>query len=573
MAGGFSVGGLITGLDTGNIIAQLMRLERQPIVRLETRISALESEQSALRDLRTTLQTLRNRAQDYRFSDVFSQFNATSSEETVLTAEVTGANPAAGTYEVNVTQLASATVAESSGVLGSAINPAAALDSSGITTDVVAGDFTVNGVTFTVDPTTDTLNGILGQINASAAGVTATYDAVSDKVTFVNSTPGDTSLINFGAADDDSNFLEVLNVADATQSTGGGGSTEVPSTRNLGAVDPGETLNLSNFAGGAMTSGSFMINGITITVDVANDSLADILGQINDSDAQVTASYDATSDTIRIVSDTLGSRTVKFTAGTSNFLAITNLDTAVQTAGKDSQFTINGGAVKTRNTNEVADAIGGVTLEFLSLGTSTVAVSSDNDAIVEDVQEFIAAFNGAVDSVRGLVGPGGALENDGSIRMIESTLRSRIFSAVTGIGGTYSNLLEIGITTGDDFDATTVAHLELDEEEFLEALRDDRANIQDLFSNAGGTGIADIVFDYVDSVTATTGFLHDRAKANGTIDQLIQGINDRIERIEARLVQREQRLRQQFTRLEQLSASFQTQGTTLSSLISGYSFF
>ena len=566
----FSVGGLVSGLDTNSIIQQLMLLEQQPILRIQAQVASLEAQQQTIRDLRTELLTLRNRAQDFQFGAVFDQFLAASSEETILTAEVSGTNPVIGAYSVEVLQLASATVASSSSVLGSPINPAAALDSSGISTEITAGTFTINGVEFTVDPATQSLNTILSQITASSAGVNASYDAGTDTVTFENKTAGDTSLINFGATDDTSDFLDALNVTGAMQTTGGSGSTTVTSTRNLGAVDPSETLNAVSFAGGAVTAGTFTINGISISVDPTADSLLDVVQRINDSDAHVTASYDSSSDTIRVVADTLGSRTISLASGTSNFLDVTNLTTATQTAGDDAQFTVNGGAVQTRNTNEVSDAIGGVNLSLLSVGTSTVTVSGDDDAIVTKVQDFITAYNDSVDKLYAVLNPDDSdLQADSGLRVIDDFLRGTIFDRVTGISGDYTSLADIGVSTGETFDASASAHLELDEDAFSEALRDDRTNVQALFSNTGDTGIADRMFDYLDDVTKTTGFLNYRAKANGGLDKQIDMLNDRIVRLELRVLERESRLRKQFARLEQMTASFQSQGTVLASLGSG----
>ncbi|MCL4690954.1 MAG: flagellar filament capping protein FliD [Candidatus Hydrogenedentes bacterium] len=573
MSGGFSVGGLITGLDSNSIIRQLIQLERQPILRLQDRISILTQRQTAVRELRTTLTDLRNRAQDFRFNNIFSQFAATSSEESVLTAEISGSSPVSGSYSVNVIQLASATVATSSASLGSPIDPNATLENSGITTEIEAGTFSINGVQFTVDPTTDSLNSILNAINSSAAGVTATYNATTDRVTIANTAANDTSVINFGATDDDSNFLEVIRVDQATQTTGTGGSTEVTSTRNLGAINPTDVLNTVNFAGGAITSGSFRVNGISINVDASVDSLSDILGRINDSDAGVTASYDASTDTIRVVSETLGSRTINFASDTSNFLNVTNLATATQTAGNDSQFTINGGATLTRNTNEVADAIGGVTLNLQSVGTSTVTVSVDDDAILEDVQEFVDEFNASVAAIRGIVGQGGLLENDSSIRFIEDFLRGNVFSTVSGISGTFKTLTQVGISTGDSFDSSSLSELQIDEDAFREALRTNRGNVEDLFSNSGETGIADLFFEYLDEATSTQGFLNERVRSNGIFDQQIQSLNDQIDRLEDRVAQKEQRLRLQFSKLEQLSATYQSQGAALSAIGGGLSIF
>ncbi len=564
---GISASGLITGINSATLISQLMQLERQPLIRYEDRIEELENEQEVLRDLRSTLQNLRNRAQDYRLSNIFDAYAASSSDEEVMTSTVTSPNPVSGAFDLNVTHLATATVAESSGAMGSPIDLDLAISNSGIAEEVEDGTFTINGVEFTVSPTTTSMQSVFNQINASDAGVTVTYDAVTDKATFTNSTPGDTNLINFGASEDESNFLDVLGVTGATQATDGSGSTSVTSTQRLGRVVPSDALNTINFSGGAVTAGTFSINGVEISVDPTSDTLLDIAERITSSDAGVTASYDASIDGIRIVSDTLGSRTVRFggASDTSNFLSVTNLDTASQTAGSDAQFTINGGPVQTRNTNEVADAISGVTLRFLSTGESTVTVASDDDSIVEDVQEFISSFNDVVNELRSLTDADGDLSGDSSIRSIETTLRSQIFSRVMGLGD-FESFLDIGISTGEDFDSTSVANLELDEDDFREALREDRNNVEQLFSNEDGTGIADVFYTYLDDMTKATGFLNNRAKANGTIDQQISGINDQVRRLEDRLEQRETRLRRQFTQLETISATYQNQASSLSAL-------
>lgn len=568
MSGPISAGGLITGLDSESLIRSLLQLERQPINRLQQRIGRLEKEQEAVRGLRTTLQTLRNSTQDFRFNDIFDSFAATSSTPEVLKASITSDSPVTGAFAINVQQLATATQAVSDGFVGGPIDTGAALDSSGITKTITAGEFFINGVQFSVDPAADSLDDLLSAINGSAAGVTATYDATSDTVSIANSTAGDGSFINFGSVDSTSNLLNVLNLSSATQSPDGGGTNTVTSTRNLGAIDPAVALNSSNFRDGAVTAGTFSVNGIAIAVDPATQSIYDVLRDINESDAGVTANYDTATDTIRVVSDTLGSPTVNFgSAGdTSNFLDVVNLDTAVQTAGKDTQFTVNGGPVQTRNSNTVDDAIGGVSLNLQSVGASTVNVSNDDDATVEEISGFVEAFNTALSEIRNLTGSEGALRGDGGIRAIGSFLLNNIFDRVSGLNGDFESLLDIGISGGDDFNAETGLQLNLNEERFRAALQSDRANVRDLFANDGKTGIADTLFEFLDATAASGGFLHQRARSNGSLDQQIQTANDQIARIEDRLLMKENRLRRQFTNLEQLSAGFQNQASALSGI-------
>lgn len=568
MSGSFSAGGLITGLDSETLIRSLIQIERQPILRIQDRIDQLEAQQTAVRGLRTTLQSLRNSVQDFRLNNIFNAHGSTTSTPEVLTSSVSSDTPVTGAFAIDVLQLATATNAVGSGSVGAAINPNVNLNASGIVQDISSGVFTINGVEFNVDPATDTLSALLSNINSSAAGVTATYDSLTDKVTIANTTAGDASVINFGGSSNTSNFLNVIRVASATQLPDVNGSTAVTSTRNLGAVDPTENLGTSNFAGGAVTSGTISINGVSIAVNPGSESLLDILGAINESEAGVTASYDSATDSIRVVSDTLGSPTIRFgsTGDTSNFLDIVNLDTAVQTAGVDTQFTVNNGAVQTRNSNTVTDAIGGVTLNLLSVGQSTVTVSVDNDAIVEKISAFVDSFNTALAEVRDLTSTSGSLHGDSGIRAIESYLISGIFQQVSGLGGDFESLLDVGISSGEDFNSEAGLSITLDQDKFLAALQSNQSNVQDLFANDNEDGIADILFTYVDEITKSGGFLNERAKANGTLDSQIQSANDRIARIEDRLLLRETRLRRQFTALEQISAVYQNQASALSGL-------
>ncbi|MEQ1843094.1 MAG: flagellar filament capping protein FliD, partial [Verrucomicrobiales bacterium] len=243
-----------------------------------------------------------------------------------------------------------------------------------------------------------------------------------------------------------------------------------------------------------------------------------------------------------------------------------NLDTAVQTAGVDAQFTVNGGAVQTRNTNSVSDAIGGVTVDLLSVGASTVTISSDEDAIVEDIQTFVEEFNAALNEVRSLVGPEGVLRGDGGIRSIETYLVGTMFSQISGLSGDFQSMIDLGLSSGEDFNSDLPLNVTLDEEKFREALKADRSGVISVFSNDAENGIADQLFSFLDDATKTTGFLNERSKDNGTIDQQIQSSNDQIDRLEDRLLQRENRLRRQFTSLEQISAIYQNQAAALSRL-------
>jgi len=78
---------------------------------------------------------------------------------------------------------------------------------AGFATAVTSGAFTINGVHFTVDGTTQNLSNVLDEINASSAGVLATYNSANGGVVLTSKSAGPLG-ISVGAAGDTSNFLQ-----------------------------------------------------------------------------------------------------------------------------------------------------------------------------------------------------------------------------------------------------------------------------------------------------------------------------------------------------------------------------
>ncbi|MEA2718211.1 MAG: flagellar hook-associated protein 2, partial [Candidatus Eremiobacteraeota bacterium] len=99
--------------------------------------------------------------------------------------------------------------ATSTGNIGG-INVGAPLNgtgNAGFATAVTAGNFTINGVVFKVDPAANNLNDVLQQINTSSAGVIATYDAGNDRIVLTAKSSGPQG-ISVGKSGDTSNFLQ-----------------------------------------------------------------------------------------------------------------------------------------------------------------------------------------------------------------------------------------------------------------------------------------------------------------------------------------------------------------------------
>lgn len=142
----------------------------------------------------------------------------------------------------------------SSGKLGSArLNNT--LVSAGLNAGItpVDGTFTINGTAIAYNINTDTLNSVLDRINAAGAGVTASYDAVNDRISLVNSVTGDLGLTLSESA---GGLLGALGLTT--------GYTTVAGANAEFSVDGGPTLiSTSNTLDGAAHG----ITGLEVTVD------------------------------------------------------------------------------------------------------------------------------------------------------------------------------------------------------------------------------------------------------------------------------------------------------------------
>jgi flagellar capping protein FliD len=140
---------------------------------------------------------------------------------------------------------------------------------------------------------------------------------------------------------------------------------------------------------------------------------------------------------------------------------------------------------------------------------------------------------------------------------------------VSGLPGNVESLRDIGISTGDVFDADAVFQLQIDDTKLRAAILSSKEGVAQLFTNGDKTGLADVMFNFIDGATSSTGYLNERTKAGGTIDSQIQAYNTRIDALERAIALREARLRRQFLQLETLTNSLNSQGGALGGLGAG----
>lgn len=174
---------------------------------------------------------------------------------------------------------------------------------------------------------------------------------------------------------------------------------------------------------------------------------------------------------------------------------------------QDASLSVNGLSV-TRDSNVVVGVISGTTLNLRSISTGpiTLSVEKDSEGIVENIQEFVDAYNElktladdltAFDSSAGENGQGSLLIGDSTLRAVTSGINSLLRSAVSGLSGSIRSLSEIGIST----DQANRFQLTFNRVTFQSKFDESPEAIKGLFANAGSTNDSQI--DYVSSNNQT----------------------------------------------------------------------
>lgn len=307
----------------------------------------------------------------------------------------------------------------------------------------------------------------------------------------------------------------------------------------------------------------------TVAVD-ATTTLSDLADSINQLGAGVTASAVnlGTADTpdYRL-------QLTSAASGAANTIAVVRDDTAIgiQTsqAGQDAHFTVSGfSGTFARSSNSFSDVLPGVTVSLKTLGTATVSVDDDTEAIVGKVKSLVTAFNDLEQFVAGESDVTesqdkghvqvGSLATDSTVRRVLSRLHDTFSSTLVGATTRFVNLSSLGISTERD------GTLRLDQGKLETALASDpNAAAQVFAGNGTAAGIANDLSRLVGQVRDGSIATHTKA-----LDDQISSLQDQIDAGQRTLDAFETNLRQQFASLESLVSSLQSQGNFLSQALS-----
>ena len=339
-------------------------------------------------------------------------------------------------------------------------------------------------------------------------------------------------------------------------------------------------------AGDKFIDGSFETN---LELD-PNDSLEDVIQAINNSDAGISASLlntgsGSTPFRLSLASDDTGTAG-RFLVDSGAFdLGISTID-----EGNDSRVFYGSsnpadGILISSSSNQLDGVIQGVTIDLLSTSDDPVEISitEDTESIETKIQEFVDAFNAAIEQIDFQTRydqeteAKGTLLGDGTIIGLRNSMFSTLQRQNDGFTAAFSRLSEVGIKIGDG------ATLEFDSEKFRDAYAEDPEAVEDLFSrrtlevsdddddpNAdtelvySERGAMVLFEEFAKTYTDTlTGVLTGR---NSAFDDQIALQESRISFIDDRLERKREVLSRQFLAMEQAIAGFQTQGNALSQI-------
>jgi hypothetical protein len=267
---------------------------------------------------------------------------------------------------------------------------------------VTTGSFTLNGVSISVNKDTDTLASVIDRVNNAGTGVSARYDAATDKVVFTR-TGEHVTLEN-----DSSGFLAAANVEL--------GTTSAVHEANADAAFNGTGVNAPHFDDGvSVTAGAFTVNGVSIAVE-ANDSINSVLAKITASAAGVTATYDASTELVTLLTKDQSTSPITVGGDTSGFL------TAVKLSGASSSVQ----SVTHSSFTSTLDTMS----EYAGVTAGTLTINGQNIAI----DPATTTVRGLVDAINGLTGVAASLnEASGGINIWSDSGTSLTVADTSGV--------------------------------------------------------------------------------------------------------------------------------------------
>ncbi len=572
-------GGLFSGLDTSSIIDALLSTDVQKAESLNTKYKQLDLKQKAYQQLDDKLEEFMNFLSNFKLqSSLLAKKVQTDSQVLTVSANANAIN---GTYYIKVLSTATQSSMASGRTIGPQITDGSTTFSSLVYRYTpVDSEIKIQkgSSTYTISiSTTDTIDDIVSKLQTVFG---------SGNVTFSDGKLNIQSNESFAIRQVRGTFMQVFNLSDAPI-TQNGSTYSMQSTAHVGSISANKTLSdLASYRGLTLSDGEIKINDVSISFSTTT-TLTQLIDAINNSNANVTARYDASSDKLVLTSKSTGSTTISIDDNATGLGQLLGLDIGVFNAGSSAHVQISSDGVNWTDLYSSSNTFNysglSITVKDISSSTQTVSVTNNTDAIIDQVKEFVNNWNNLMnyiytklteDTVKNKEESQmtdeekmqGILKNDSFVRTIFNKMREYITKKIPG---QINYLWELGISTGSyGYENMTVGKLELDQDTLRKKIEENPEAVWAFFGNTetGSLGLAQQIQQYMREVTKYGGQIDSVAGLNGSIARekrvLAQQLADWIQRIQ----KKEQDLWAKFSALEEAVARMQATGSYLSQL-------
>jgi flagellar hook-associated protein 2 len=399
-----------TVLDVPTLVSQLMSLERQPITKLQTKVTDTESRISSFGTIKGLVSTLQSALT--KVSTSLGGYTATSSDANVFSTSASS-SAIAGSYTLSITSLARAQTLVATGRLSST---SAITGGSESTLSINVGG-TATAITI---PANATLNDIRSAINSANIGVSATIindgSGTPYRLALTSSKSGTANAITSISSGD-----SALN---ALVGYGGGSSglTEVAATNAQFTVNgipitsatntvtdaiQGVTLNLKNTATSATLTVERDTSGMKDAVSSFVEGYNALVSQLKSRSAYSSSSSSTSKQilagdgTLRLMLEQLrGILSTPATGGTRSYLA--EVGVSVQA---DSSLKLDSSKLESAMTSNFADvqnlfnSASGFITRLSTWGASAVDTGGLIDTRVHTLNDSIDNYNDQIDKL------------------------------------------------------------------------------------------------------------------------------------------------------------------------------
>ncbi|HVB06589.1 MAG TPA: flagellar filament capping protein FliD [Acidimicrobiales bacterium] len=541
------VNGIVSGINTTQVIQALLQAYQAPITNLQNEQTSLSNQSGDYRTLNSDFQSLQTAAGALNTASAWNLMTATSQNTAVATATASaGATPA--TLGFTVSALAQGNVLLSS---GSVTSPAATVSSGasvlaatggaalGFSGLAGAGALTIGSHTITVSQssaaatllggvpgasttitggTNDTLtldvggapktltlaagsysaSGLVAAVNAAAASAGAAVTAsLSENGSLQLSTDEQGSAATLGATG--GNGLSTLGLTSGASATGSDAVVAVDGTSTtLSAINPGGTVTLNAPSGtiSAAVATQPGVSGALVSagkaqaalVSTGNGSLSSLVSNLNAAGLGLTATA---------VQEASGHYRLQVTSDATGLGGAVSVDSAplsggslgslsTITAAADAAVTVGGvnGYTLQSSTNTFTNLLQGASVTVASLGTTTVTVAPDASGEANSVSTLVSAANQALSDISTLAGYNATTKTGGPL--MGSAVVSALQQSILSTFATAAGTSGLGSATAVGITLTQTGTITFDQNAFEKAYAQNPSAVAALFT-AGGT--------------------------------------------------------------------------------------